>query len=110
LPRTWRRVIRQIAKRLLEIDAEIVEITVSDMAQLRKRHDDRLARSGNLLSEMAADVRSQIEEALARFERFSHVNELERLSRYQHGCSNCPPRETGAGPFGAAREAWLAEA
>jgi hypothetical protein len=69
------REIKQIAKRLLEIDGEIVGITVSDMAQLRKRYDDRLSRSGNLLSEMAADVRSQIEGARARFERFSAPGE-----------------------------------
>jgi DnaJ-domain-containing protein 1 len=65
------RVLRKIAqaqKRLASIDAEMAELEVSDLFQLKSKVDDAAKLGRDLLTEMAAEVDEQIDEAKARFE------------------------------------------
>jgi hypothetical protein len=61
------RKIAQIQKRLTDIDAEIQQLTASDLFQLKTKSDDAEKQGRDLLTEMASQVKQQIEAAKERF-------------------------------------------
>ena len=62
------RQIRQVQKRLVQIELEIASLIDSDIAKLRAKADAARAEGRELLTEMAENVRRRVEVARHRFE------------------------------------------
>ncbi len=62
------RQIKQIRNRLSQIELDIASLVDSDIAKLRAKAESARAEGRELLTEMAADVRKQIDVARCRFE------------------------------------------
>ena len=62
--------IRQISKRLAEIQAEVAELTASEIALLMAKVGIAAARGRNLLAEMKKDVLHRIDSARKEFEEY----------------------------------------
>jgi hypothetical protein len=60
--------IQRIVRRLAEIEAEVAELTSSEIALLVARVDTETTRGRNLLAEMAHAVRRRIESARKEYE------------------------------------------
>jgi hypothetical protein len=62
------RQIRQVQKRLVQIELEIASLIDSDIAKLRAKADAARSEGRELLAEMAENVRRRIEVVRRRFE------------------------------------------
>jgi hypothetical protein len=65
------RQIRQLQKRLVQIELEVVRLIDSDIAKLRAKADAARAEGRELLTEMAEDVKRRVDIESCRFETLS---------------------------------------
>lgn len=65
------RQIKQLQKRLVQIELEITSLGVSDIAKLKVKAEDVSNQGRNLLAEMAQDLKRRIDHERRRFESLS---------------------------------------
>jgi hypothetical protein len=65
------RQIKQLQKRLVQIELEITSLGASDIAKLKVKAEEVSKQGGNLLAEMAQDVKGRIDRERRRFETLS---------------------------------------
>jgi hypothetical protein len=67
------RQIRQVARRLAEIEDEVAELVASDIALLMAKVESAAARGRNLLSQMASDLERRIQAARVEYDAMSSM-------------------------------------